>query len=144
MKIIVICNHRARKTNEEISLACFVKNISSYEIIRPFFHTDHWGKLCFWNPLYAQTAMVSVEPQNVPREVLKDIEKQSDFDFFYNNNQIDLNRRVSVSSRNSDIFNVLDQMFAGTNVSYSVLDKSIILSQKKWVSILYVRHPVIP
>lgn len=81
---------------------------------------------------YAQTAMVSVESQNVTvGEVLKDIEKQSDFDFFYNNNQIDLNRRVSVSSRNSDIFNVLDQMFAGTNVSYSVLDKSIILSTKE-------------
>ncbi len=81
---------------------------------------------------YAQTAMVSVESQNATvGEVLKDIENQSDFDFFYNNNQIDLNRRVSVSSRNSDIFNVLDQMFAGTNVSYSVLDKNIILSTKE-------------
>lgn len=80
---------------------------------------------------YAQTAIVSVESQNVTvGEVLKDIESQSDFDFFYNNNQIDLSRRVSVSSHNRDIFNVLDQMFAGTNVTYSVLDKKIVLSAK--------------
>jgi len=81
---------------------------------------------------YAQTAMVSVESQNATvGEILKDIENQSDFDFFYNNNQIDLNRRVSISSRNSDIFNVLEQVFKGTNVTYSVLDKNIILSTKE-------------
>jgi TonB-dependent SusC/RagA subfamily outer membrane receptor len=81
---------------------------------------------------YAQTAMVSVESQNATvGEILENIENQSDFDFFYNNKQIDLNRRVSVSSHNRDIFDVLDQVFKGTNVSYSVLDKSIILSTKE-------------
>lgn len=81
---------------------------------------------------YAQTAMVSVESQNATvGEILENIENQSDFDFFYNNKQIDLNRRVSVSSHNRDIFDVLDQVFKGTNVTYSVLDKNIVLSSNK-------------
>lgn len=80
---------------------------------------------------YAQTAMVSVESQNATvGEILQDIENQSEYDFFYNNKQIDLNRRVSVSSHNCDIFDVLSQMFKGTNVTFSVLDKNIILSAK--------------
>lgn len=41
---------------------------------------------------------------------------------------MDLNRRVSISVDRSNIFSVLKEVFAGTNVRYSVLDKKIILS----------------
>lgn len=78
---------------------------------------------------YAQTAVVNVEAQNkTVGEILKDIENQSEFGFFFSNKHIDLNRRVSVSSRNSDIFKVLEKVFEGTNVKYSVLDKKIVLT----------------
>lgn len=39
-----------------------------------------------------------------------------------------MNRRVSVSADKSNIFSVLKEIFSGTNVKYSVLDKKIILS----------------
>ena len=61
-------------------------------------------------------------------DILKEIEEQSDFDFFFNNKHVDLNRRVSISVDRSNIFSVLKEVFAGTNVRYSVLDKKIILS----------------
>ena len=78
---------------------------------------------------YAQTAIVNVEVQNrTVGEILKEIENQSEFDFFFDNTLIDLNRRVSVASRNSDIFKVLEKVFKGTNVKYSVLDKKIVLT----------------
>lgn len=81
---------------------------------------------------YAQTAMVSVEARNATvGEILQDIKNQSEYDFFYNNDHIDLNRRVSISFNNRDICDVLEQVFKGTNVTYSVLDKNIILSVKK-------------
>lgn len=78
---------------------------------------------------YAQNARISlhVEEETVA-DVLVQIEEQSDFDFFYNNTHVDLNRRVSVSADNSDIFAILDEVFAGTDVRYTVLDKKIILS----------------
>ena len=78
---------------------------------------------------YAQKTMISIEVHNQRVEdVLKEIETQSDFDFFFNNKHVDLNRRVSVSADKSNIFSVLKEVFEGTNVKYSVLDKKIILS----------------
>lgn len=78
---------------------------------------------------YAQKATVSLEARNqTVKDVLNEIEDQSEFTFFFNNRHIDLQRRVSVSEKKSDIFKVLDQIFAGTNIGYSVLDKKIILS----------------
>lgn len=78
---------------------------------------------------YAQKVTVSLDVRNqTVKEVLDEIEDQSDFTFFFNNRHLDLQRRVSVSEKRSDIFKVLDRIFAGTNVGYSILDKKIILS----------------
>ena len=62
---------------------------------------------------YAQNARISlhVEEETVA-DVLVQIEEQSDFDFFYNNTHVDLNRRVSVSADNSDIFAILDEGYS--------------------------------
>lgn len=78
---------------------------------------------------YAQKATVSLNMQNqTVQSVLDEIENQSEFSFFFNTRHVDLNRRVSVDTDKSDIFKVLDNIFAGTNVRYSVVDKKIILS----------------
>ena len=80
---------------------------------------------------YAQTARISLDVnQETVANVLRQIEDASDFDFFYNNTQLDLQRRVSVSMQDSDIFRILDEVFAGTDVRYTVLDNKIILSNK--------------
>jgi TonB-linked SusC/RagA family outer membrane protein len=62
--------------------------------------------------------------------VLKEIENQTEFTFFYNNRQVDVNRKVSISIENGNIFDILETIFAGTDVSYSVIDKNIILSDE--------------
>lgn len=78
---------------------------------------------------YAQNAKISLEANNqTVREVLHEIEAQSEFDFFFNNKHVDLDRRVSVAADRNNIFEVLDEVFEGTNVKYTVLDKKIILS----------------
>ena len=64
-------------------------------------------------------------------QALDEIEKQSDFHFFYNNKQVNTSRIVSIKSKQKNVFNVLEQLFSGTNISYKVLDKSIILSPKE-------------
>lgn len=80
---------------------------------------------------YAQKTKISIEVTGqTVGSVLEIIENQTDFDFFFNNKHVDLNRVVSVSIDNKNVFDVLDQIFAGTDVSYSVLDKKIILSTK--------------
>lgn len=78
---------------------------------------------------YAQKAIISIDVHNGRVEdVLQEIEAQSDFSFFFNNRHVDLDRRVSVSANRSNIFSVLQEIFEGTDVSYSVLDRKIILS----------------
>lgn len=77
---------------------------------------------------YAQRAIVSLRVQNATvGEVLEELRSQTDFDFFYNNNHVDLSRHVTLSADKSDIFSVLEAVFAGTDVRYTVLDKKIIL-----------------
>ena len=85
--------------------------------------------MCYASDSYAQKTLISIDVHNQRVEdILKEIEEQSDFDFFFNNKHVDLNRRVSISVDRSNIFSVLKEVFAGTNVRYSVLDKKIILS----------------
>ncbi|MCS2891927.1 TonB-dependent receptor [Parabacteroides faecis] len=80
---------------------------------------------------YAQKTTVNLKIQNqTVLTVLDEIENQSEFSFFFNIRHVDLNRKVSVVAKKSDIFKVLDNIFAGTNVQYSVVDKKIILSSK--------------
>lgn len=81
---------------------------------------------------YAQKATVNLEMRNqTVKEVLNEIEEQSDFSFFFNIKHVDLDRKVSVVAKKSDIFKVLETVFAGTDVRYSVVDKKIILSTEK-------------
>lgn len=81
---------------------------------------------------YAQKATVSLEMRNqTVKEVLDEIEEQSDFSFFFNIKHVDLQRKVSVVADKSDIFKVLETIFAGTDVRYSVVDRKIILSMEK-------------
>ena len=76
---------------------------------------------------YAQKTMISLEVRNeTVGTVLEKLKKESGFDFFFNNKHVDLKRIVSVSANNNNIFKILDQIFAGTNVKYSVLEKKII------------------
>ncbi|MDR0348022.1 MAG: TonB-dependent receptor [Tannerella sp.] len=81
---------------------------------------------------YGQSAMLSLNITNMPvQNVLDEIENQSEFSFFYNNKQLNTKRMVTLKKQNADIFMVLDELFADTNITYSVLDKSIILTAKE-------------
>ena len=78
---------------------------------------------------YGQSTMLSLNITNMPvQNVLDEIENQSEFSFFYNNKQLNTKRVVSLKKQNTDVFAILDELFANTNVTYSVLDKSIILT----------------
>ena len=62
--------------------------------------------------------------------MLKSIETQSRYTFFYNTKDIPLDRNVTLSVANKDIRAALDELFRNTNVSYSIDNKSIILSAR--------------
>lgn len=63
-------------------------------------------------------------------DVLKKIEEQSDYTFFYNPKQINVKQRTSVTANNKKISVVLDELFSNTNITYTFRDRSIILSSR--------------
>ena len=82
--------------------------------------------------VHAQRTRVSFSMSNVSVEqVLNRIEETSDYVFLYNNKTIQTNRIVSVSNNSGKIMDILDAIFNGTNVTYTVMDKQIILSTKQ-------------
>lgn len=92
---------------------------------------------------HAQKTMISLEVHNeTVGTVLEKLRQESGYDFFFNNNHVDLERIVSVSVNNDNIFKILDQIFAGTNVKYSVLEKKIILSTEIVSNVQQVQNKV--
>jgi TonB-linked SusC/RagA family outer membrane protein len=60
-------------------------------------------------------------------DVLKEIEKQSDFKFFFQNEQIDVGRPVNLVVKDKTPDEVLQILFSDQNVNYKILDNNIIL-----------------
>ena len=58
-------------------------------------------------------------------EAIKEIEKHTQYVFFLNNSEIDLNKKVNIKAKNADIEDVLKQML--NNYNYKVENNKIIL-----------------
>ena len=77
---------------------------------------------------------LSVKQQPV-REVIKEIERISDYRFFYNENSIPMEKRVTVNVKDSDIENVLNLIADQMGISYVIKNNQIALSAEKRVNV---------
>jgi len=78
--------------------------------------------------VYSQSSKLSLNLINCTvREALQKIEEQSEFRFFYNEKFIDLNRKISVKGENEKVENILNEVFAGTTISYKMMANNLIL-----------------
>ncbi|MCE4564690.1 TonB-dependent receptor [Maribellus sp. CM-23] len=83
----------------------------------------------FASKTYSQTKVLNINKKSsTVKEVLQSIENQSEFYFMYSEKLIDVKREISVNLKNKRIEEVLDELFAGTNVSYKVKDRFILLT----------------
>lgn len=81
--------------------------------------------------VYSQSAAISIEMNNATvEEVLNEIEMNSGYHFLYNNQLIDVDRKVSVKADADNIESVLHDLFNGTNVTYKIVNKQIVLGPK--------------
>lgn len=77
---------------------------------------------------YAQSLKFSIHKQNSSiSEIFKEIEKKSDFTFFFNDNQINVKQKVNVSANNANIEDVLAQVLQNTGYDYQIIDKQILI-----------------
>ena len=80
---------------------------------------------------YSQQTKLSMELDNVTLEdVFREIEDQSNFVFFYNAEQVKLDRRVSINVNNKKIDEILDELFRNDEITYKVIDRRIVLFPK--------------
>lgn len=89
-------------------------------------------------------AQITLTLRNRPmREVIKEIEKVSDYRFFYNDDLPGLNARISVNVKDGSIQNVLAQIAEQASVSYVLKDNSQIVLSSKAASIQQQQKKVI-
>lgn len=78
---------------------------------------------------YSQKTKLSLEMSNVRLiEVLDEVENLTEFYFLYNEKLVDTQRRVTVSAKDKRIEEILNELFAGTDVFYTITDRKIILA----------------
>ncbi|WP_319589405.1 SusC/RagA family TonB-linked outer membrane protein [uncultured Draconibacterium sp.] len=77
---------------------------------------------------YSQTARLSVNMESATIEEIFDaIEKQSEYIFFYQDQNIDLNRVVSIEVEHKTINEVLDELFKDTGNTYQIKDRQVLI-----------------
>jgi len=78
---------------------------------------------------YSQSTNISLKMSDSRVEdVLNKIESKSEFFFLFNQKQIDINRKVSIDANEEKISDILDKLFAGTDVKHQVIDRQIVLT----------------
>ncbi len=64
-------------------------------------------------------------------DVIEAIENQSDYKIFYKNAQVDTHKSVSVNESEGSVATILNNALNGSNLSYKVMDKVIVLAPAK-------------
>ncbi len=83
----------------------------------------------FANDAYSQKTRLSLNLQKTKLvDALDEIESKTEFYFLFNEKLIDSDRTVNMSVKNEKIDEILDQLFAGTDIVYTVADRKIILA----------------
>lgn len=102
--------------------AVFIMKITLFIIIAATFNLLAKGT-------YSQTAKVSLHFNNITiKQALKEIEKSSEFYFLYNDNLVNVDRKVDIEVDNQQINTILDQLFDTKEIKYEVYDRQIVIS----------------
>lgn len=86
--------------------------------------------VCFSNNSYSQSTRLSINLKNkTVKQVFSEIEKHSEFIFFYQDDIINVDRKVTVNTSGT-IEQILSEVLSATNNSYFVSDRSIYIIKK--------------
>ncbi len=121
MKICCSVFSGHRKTFKIMRVSLFLILISAFQVLA--------------GASYSQTTRLSLSMKNsTVREVLGQIEDQSNFYFLYNNQLIDVERKVNVEVKNEKIEVILSKIFETGTVNTLIRDRHIIITPADGVS----------
>lgn len=79
--------------------------------------------LCF-----SQVFKLTMHKRNVSIEnVLREVEKQSHYTLFYNNNQVNLSKKISVNFTDASLVEALRTVFQNTSYTYRIVNNQIVV-----------------
>ncbi len=78
--------------------------------------------------VYSQTTKLTLNlKEKKISDVLMEIEETTDFRFFYQREQVDVERLVNLKANNKSVDEVLEDLFENQGISYKVMDDNLIL-----------------
>jgi TonB-linked SusC/RagA family outer membrane protein len=81
--------------------------------------------------VYSQAGKLDLNVSNVTiLEVFEEIEDNTTYRFFYDNDLVDLSKKVTISTRQQDVSKVLKELLEGTDLTYEVKEKFILVQSK--------------
>lgn len=87
--------------------------------------------VCSASNSYSQSTILSLNlKQKTIEDVFRAIEKKSEYIFLYNDETLDVNRKITVNIENQTIDKILDEMFRGTDNIYQISDRQVYISKK--------------
>ncbi len=82
--------------------------------------------------VYSQATKFSFElKQTQVADVLREIEQESNFRFFYQREQVNVERQISINADNNTVEEVLTALFKDEGIKYKVLENDLILLSPK-------------
>jgi len=83
------------------------------------------------NSGYSQNTKISLNLKGVNYlKVFEEIESKTDFNFFYKTEDIDENKKISLRVKNMKVETILKDMFQDTNISFTLLNKQIVIQKQ--------------
>lgn len=81
---------------------------------------------------FAQTKRINLELKNVTvQEAVTSLNRTENYSILVSSDEVDLNKRISVSAQNATIRRILDQVFAGQEVNCTINGNRIIVTKRQ-------------
>jgi len=116
------------------------KNSNNRGLLYPYVSPKHWrimklslillviGLMHVSASTYSQSKKLNLRGQKFTlKEIFSAIEDQSTFTIFFNDDQVDLQKSLNGNFNDQEIFEVLDKVLEGSNLTYKVNDKLIVI-----------------
>ncbi|MBL1411463.1 TonB-dependent receptor [Sphingobacterium faecale] len=87
--------------------------------------------MLFHDCIYAQSqAKVTINANNTTiKQVLKIIEEQTDYSFFYDDNELNLSQKININIKVVSLKEALKKIFEGKEIKYEIKNRHIILNK---------------
>ncbi|WP_100611454.1 SusC/RagA family TonB-linked outer membrane protein [Confluentibacter lentus] len=84
------------------------------------------------NSTYAQKTKISMDKENAMlKEIIDEIEANTEFKFLFTTKTVDLNRKVTLNVKRASIINIIEALFDKSKISYEIDDRKILLKSKE-------------